>query len=158
MKSPWVSDTSSATRSSCTIADRWMRANWCAIQPALQRRERAAQQVLIPPDVKRHVVVGRFNPVDVGPIDHDDALAAADGDATGRPGPGPQLLQQRGQPIAALPPAQAVLRASQRQLEPLACERLQQVVDRMEIERPKRVSIEGRDENHCRQLVRRQRS
>src|SRR4029077_17155045 len=51
------------------------------IQPLLRGGHRAAQQVRFAPDVQAHVIVGRFNPIDLFHPQEDDTAAGADDQA-----------------------------------------------------------------------------
>ena len=120
------------------------------VQLLLERRQRLAQQILGRPHVQLDVVVGGLNPIDIRPVDDDDPVAARYGHAGRRPRGSPELLQQGRQPPIALARGEVRLRALERGAEALLAERLQQVVDRVEVERPQRVAVERGHEDHRR--------
>ena len=124
------------------------------IELLFERGQRLAQQVLLRPGVKRHVVIGRLHPVDVRPVDQDDALAGADRDPCRTTGLRAKMIEQRIEPVVALVALEPFARTRQRHAKPIARERLQQIVDRMDVEGLQRVPIERGDE-HDRGQVRR---
>jgi hypothetical protein len=112
--------------------------------------------------VQPHVVAGGVHPVDLVGPDEKDAAAGLDDDAVGRlSGFGLQILHHRQQPLAEIAgtlPFQALARALQRAQEPRPVERLQQVVERMDLEGAQRVLVVGGREDDHRQALRRERA
>ena len=93
---------------------------------------------------------GRFDPVDFVRAQEEQAAAGLDDQAIGARLIAPQILDQRQQPpseIAGLVAFDLLARALQRLGEALAVERLEQVVERADLERLERVLIVRGDED-----------
>ena len=139
-----------------------MRTNRVGIEPLLDRVHRLAEQVGLGLHVQPHVVAGRVDPVDLVHPHEVDAAARLHDESLGRcGGSGLMSLHHREQALAEIAgalPLEPLARAFERALEPQPVERLQQVVERVHLERLQRVLVvRGREDDHRHPLRRRPR-
>src|ERR1051326_736841 len=102
------------------------------------------------PDVQAYVIPIRFEPVDRVGADEYDAPVFLKHQPIRLPEAGPQIVQQRGQPpvqLWVLSAAQSFARMIQGLLEPVAVERFEKVINRVDLERLQRILVvSGRSE------------
>ena len=134
-----------------------MRKNMSGSRRGFDRVHRLAEQMRVGADVQLDVVAGRLDPVDLVGAHEEDAAARLDDEAidarlapASDPGRARCRRRSRSPPVAAL---ELLARARERLPEPLAIERLEQVVERVHVERAQRVAIVGGDEDHERHPV-----
>src|SRR5436305_9701907 len=84
--------------------------------------------------MQRDVVVGRFDPVDLRGVEDDRLLASWDEKARTRHFAFGEELGDAMIDLATLPPARTLLRARQRLGETAVVERLEQVIERVDLE------------------------
>ena len=153
VKSPWKSGSSSLMRSTWTIAERWMRTNAPDPAPARAARSSPARRTARP-RVQRDVVVGGLNPVHVREQQDDDLPAGLDRQPRQEAAARGEVVEQRqdaridGGP-AALGDARA--RAIDCAGEPFTGDRLEEVVEGMDLEGAQRVPVVRRHEDDGRQ-------
>ena len=157
MYSPLNQGCSSLIRSVLTMRERWMRTKRRGVEPRLHAVHRLAEEMRLVAEVQPHVVAGRLDPVDlVGPQEehaaarlHDQAL-----DAAAARGLMSWTSASRRRPRSPARRRSSAARAwLQRLLKPILAERLQQVVERVHLERLQRVLVVGGDEDHRRHPV-----
>ena len=144
-------------RSTLTIVDRWMRTNWLRIELRLEMAHRFPHEMRLRADVQADVVAGRLAPVDVGgaarsstrPLDLTTSRSALGSRGCMSGKQGEQLPSER----RGLPLRELFARVRERRLESLRAERLEQVVERVNLERAQRVLVERRDEDDGRHPV-----
>jgi hypothetical protein len=119
----------------------------------LQRGERVAEQVGFAPDVELHVVALRLDPVDLGRPEKNHAAVDLDGEPFARPvlplqlgEQGEQLTPTRGRGSRAEPLAQD----PESLRKPVPVHRLEQIIDRVDLEGLEREPIVGGHEHHRR--------
>ena len=136
-----------AIRSMFRMNERWMRTKRAGSSVASTAAERLLLEVRLPVRLERDVVVLRLDVVDLVDRQHVHVRAVADQHALGR---SRTAAGRRGSSASI---GSAVLARSrsrarrERLLEPLGAERLQQVVDRVHLERAQRVLVVGGDED-----------
>src|SRR5215207_2405067 len=139
------------------------------VEPLFQFLHAQAQQVCAAPDVELDVVVVGLDPFHVGRVDEDDAATYLDHEARqvaalfARSDGGRRLVlgarapaQEGAEALGQSPRlAQLDLRlgARERLPEPLVGERLQEVVERVHLERLERVGVVGGDEDDGRDAL-----
>ena len=130
------------------------------IEPRLHRRHRLAEEIGIALHMQPHVVPCGVHPVDFVRADEEDPAARFHDQPIRRMGlVRLEILHHREEPLAEVAGAlafQPLARAIQRAQEPRAVERLQQVVERVDLEGPQRVLVVGRREDHHRDALRRE--
>src|SRR6516162_3830162 len=107
--------------------------------------------------VQQRVVGCRLDPVDLAGLDNDDSVGALDDEARGVSLRRPELTEQGENATVRLAPAASLkmfARALNSSFEASCLERLQQIVQRMNLEGLKRVLIVGRRKNQNRKFSR----
>jgi hypothetical protein len=127
------------------------------IELGFDRVHRLAKQVRLGADVQLDVVAGRVNPLDLGRAHEEHASAGFHHEPLERVSGRLQSMHQLQEPpfqFAIGPALQLRPRARQGILEAIAIERLEQVVQRVHLERAERVSVERGDEDDERHPLR----
>ena len=118
---------------------------------------RLAEEVPLGTDVQLDVVAGRFNPVDLVRAHEKDASAGFDDEPLETLRGRLQILnelEQASLEISVRAPLELLTGSPERLREPISIERLEQVVERVHVERAQRVVVERRHEDDERHPLR----